>query len=167
MPKVKLFILQEKHNSKFVAEKDCLDHACGKTIKTHKKKKKKHIRDKQTEKANTSVLYTSLSVQLVEGHIQIICHWEILKWIFTKSFPWETKNEPVTLEMCKCISSENMLNLARGKPSNWTYALSQSFMILAHLFYSIVTLIYIIYIFPRPTSQREIKLVNLDIRNSH
>jgi len=33
MPGVKLFILQEKHNSNFVAQKDCLDQACGKPLK--------------------------------------------------------------------------------------------------------------------------------------
>lgn len=33
MPGVKLFILQEKHNSNFMAEKDCLDQACSKPLK--------------------------------------------------------------------------------------------------------------------------------------
>lgn len=37
MPEVKLFILQGKHNSNFVAEKDRLHHACGKTVKTHQR----------------------------------------------------------------------------------------------------------------------------------
>ena len=80
----------------------------------------KHIRDKQTEKANTNVLYIPLSSQLVEGHIQIICHGETLKWIFTKSSLWGPRSEPLTLEMCKYVSSESILNLARGKPLNWT-----------------------------------------------
>ena len=33
MPGVKVFILREKHNSNFVAEKDCLDQTCGKPLK--------------------------------------------------------------------------------------------------------------------------------------
>lgn len=37
--------------------------------------------------------------------------------------------------MCKCVSSESILNLARGKPLNWTSILPQSFMIYSQLIF--------------------------------
>lgn len=102
MPGVKLFILREKHNSNFGAEKDCLDQACGKPLKL--------IANKQT--VNTNVRYIPLDIQLVKDNTKITCPWETLNRTFIRHPLWESKDEPVTSEKCCCESNENLINLS-------------------------------------------------------